>query len=86
MPLQQTANTSGQQRLTRRHEVAVPAPAISHLVRTALVHGAEWLRQGNNLDQIVRDYVYIGLAVAALAVKRTVPIAVVEFPKLNRWL
>jgi hypothetical protein len=63
-----------------------PTPAPSEIGRSAALHGAELLRQGFSVDQVVHDYGDVCQCVTALAVEQDVPISTDEFRTLNRCL
>jgi hypothetical protein len=63
-----------------------PAPAPTEIGRAAALHGAELLRQGFSVDQVVHDYGDVCQSVTALAVEQEVPISTDEFRTLNRCL
>jgi hypothetical protein len=63
-----------------------PAPAPTEIGRAAALHGAELLRQGFSVDQVVHDYGDVCQSVTALAVEQDVPISTDEFRTLNRCL
>jgi hypothetical protein len=63
-----------------------PAPAPTAIGRTAALHGAELLRRGFTVDQVVHDYGDVCQCVTALAVERATPISTDEFRTLNRCL
>ena len=54
--------------------------------RAAAVHGAELLRQGYSVDQVVHDYGDICQSVTEMAIERNTPVATNEFRILNRSL
>lgn len=60
-----------------------PNPEIS---RAASLHGAELLRRGYSVDQVVRDYGDVCQAVTELAVEQKALITADEFRTLNRCL
>src|ERR1700678_907802 len=62
----------------------VPAP--TEIGRAAALHGAELLRQGFSVDQVVHDYGDVCQCVTALAVEQDFPVATDEFRTLNRCL
>jgi hypothetical protein len=69
--------------------VAVDAertPAATAIGRAAALHGAELLRRGFTVDQVVHDYGDVCQSVTALAVEENVPISTDEFRTLNRCL
>lgn len=61
-------------------------PAASEIGRAAALHGAELLRQGYTIDQVVHDYGDVCQAVTDLAVEHEADITAVEFRTLNRCL
>jgi hypothetical protein len=63
-----------------------PTPAPTEIGRSAALHGAELLRQGFSVDQVVHDYGDVCQCVTALAVEQDVPISTDEFRTLNRCL
>jgi hypothetical protein len=63
-----------------------PAPAPTAIGRSAALHGAELLRRGFTVDQVVHDYGDVCQAVTALAVEQHVLISSDEFRTLNRCL
>jgi hypothetical protein len=63
-----------------------PAPAPTEIGRAAALHGAELLRQGYSVDQVVHDYGDVCQSVTALALEQEVPISTDEFRTLNRCL
>ena len=86
--LQQIAEILRREQLTPEREVAaaVPTPAPSEIGRAAALHGAELLRLGYSIDQVVHDYGDVCQAVTELAVERKAPISADEFRTLNRCL
>jgi hypothetical protein len=64
----------------------MPTPAPTEIGRAAAVHGAELLRLGYTLDQVVHDYGDVCQAVTELAGEQDEGISVVEFRILNRCL
>jgi hypothetical protein len=62
------------------------APAPTEIGRAAALHGAELLRQGFSVDQVVHDYGDVCQCVTALAVEQEVQISTDEFRTLNRCL
>jgi hypothetical protein len=78
---------------TLRHEQAdpqvtdpVPTPAPTEIGRAAALHGAELLRTGYTIDQVVHGYGDICQAVTELAGEKKTAIAVDEFHTFNRCL
>jgi hypothetical protein len=65
---------------------AEPTPAATAIGRAAALHGAELLRQGFSVDQVVHDYGDVCQCVTALAVEEAFPISTDEFRTLNRCL
>ena len=63
-----------------------PTPAPTAIGRAAALHGAELLRRGFSVDQVVHDYGDVCLCVTALAVEQGSAISVDEFRTLNRCL
>ena len=63
-----------------------PTPASSDIGRAAALHGAELLRLGYTVDQVVHDYGDLCQSVTALAVEQDVSISSDEFRTLNRCL
>ena len=63
-----------------------PTPAPTAIGRAAALHGAELLRRGFTVDQVVHDYGDVCQSVTALAVERATPISTDEFRTLNRCL
>lgn len=61
-------------------------PAKSAITQTATQHGADLLRHGFTIDQVVHDYGDLCQAVTELAFERGAPIDVEEFRTLNRCL
>ena len=62
------------------------SPAATEIGRAATVHGAEMLRLGYTVDQVVHDYGDVCQAVTELAVEHNKLIAAAEFRTLNRCL
>jgi hypothetical protein len=78
---------------TLRHEQAAPSrkngeagPVAADISRAASLHGAELLRQGYSIDQVVRDYGDVCQAITELAVEQKKLITADEFRTLNRCL
>ena len=85
--LQQLVETLREEQNTDvRNADSEPAPAPTEIGRTAALHGAELLRQGFSVDQVVHDYGDVCQCVTALAVEQDVPISTDEFRTLNRCL
>jgi hypothetical protein len=63
-----------------------PTPAPTAIGRAAALHGAELLRRGFTVDQVVHDYGDVCQCVTALAVEQAAPISTDEFRTLNRCL
>jgi hypothetical protein len=63
-----------------------PAPAPTEIGRAAALHGADLMRRGYTVDQVVHDYGDICQAVTALAVEQRKPVSTDEFRTLNRCL
>jgi len=86
--LQQLINTLCDEYLAHarrfaKAEPAVPGAAIS---RGASRHGAELLRQGYSVDQVVRDYGDVCQAVTEMAIEQKAAITTEEFRTLNGCL
>lgn len=58
----------------------------SEIGRTAALQGAEFMRLGYNLDQVVHGYGDVCQAITTLAVEHEAPISADEFRTLNRSL
>jgi hypothetical protein len=58
----------------------------SEIGRTAALHGAEFLRLGYDLNQVVHGYGDVCQAITTLAVEQATPISADEFRTLNRCL
>jgi hypothetical protein len=69
----------------RLEATSVPFPGDA-IGATAARHGAELLRLGFTVSQVVHDYGDICQAITALAVEQEVSISVAEFHTLNRCL
>jgi hypothetical protein len=65
---------------------AEPTPAPTAIGRAAALHGAELLRRGFRVDQVVHDYGDVCQCVTALAVEQNSVISADEFRTLNRCL
>jgi hypothetical protein len=65
---------------------SVPTPAPTKIGQAAALHGAELLRRGFSVDQVVHDYGDVCQCVTALAAEQEVPISTDEFRTLNRCL
>jgi hypothetical protein len=63
-----------------------PTPTSTPIGRAAALHGAELLRRGFSVDQVVHDYGDVCQCVTALAVEQESVISVDEFRTLNRCL
>jgi hypothetical protein len=61
-------------------------PAQTDIGRGAALHGAELLRRGFSVDQVVHDYGDVCQCVTLLAGEQEVPISIDEFRTLNRCL
>jgi hypothetical protein len=64
----------------------VPTPAQTEVGRAAAVHGADMLRLGYTIDQVVHYYGDVCQSVTQLAGEQKEPISVDEFRTLNRCL
>jgi hypothetical protein len=86
--LQQLVDTLEAEQHTHLRDTAEagPAPAPTAIGRAAALHGAELLRRGFTIDQVVHDYGDVCQSVTALAVEQKSAISVDEFRTLNRCL
>jgi hypothetical protein len=85
--LQQLVETLREEQNTDVRDVdSEPTPAPTEIGRSAAIHGAELLRQGFSVDQVVHDYGDVCQCVTALAVEQETPISADEFRTLNRCL
>jgi hypothetical protein len=83
--LEQLAETlRAEQNTSARNGDSEPAPTA--IGRAAALHGAELLRRGFTVDQVVHDYGDVCQCVTALAVELATPISTDEFRTLNRCL
>ena len=86
--LQQLIDTLQQEQLTKFRYISEPepAPANSQIGRSAALHGAELLRLGYSVDQVVHDYGDVCQSATELAVEQKKVIGADEFRTLNRCL
>lgn len=85
--VQQLIDTLRAEQATPHRPVdAEPTPAPTAIGRAAALHGAELLRRGFRVDQVVHAYGDVCQAVTDLAVEQRVPISTDEFRTLNRCL
>jgi hypothetical protein len=86
--LQQLVDTLREEQTThvRAGADSEPTPASTDIGRAAALHGAELLRRGFSVDQVVHDYGDVCQCVTALAVEEQVAISTDEFRTLNRCL
>lgn len=86
--LQQLVDTLRLEQLTPARDVAgsEATPAASEIGRAAALHGAELLRLGYSVDQVVHEYGDICQSVTAIAVELHAKISADEFRTLNRCL
>ena len=85
--LQQLIETLQAEQTTHVRNVdSDPTPAPTPIGRGAALHGAELLRRGFSVDQVVHDYGDVCQCVTALAVEQNSDISVDEFRTLNRCL
>src|SRR5687767_11725084 len=61
-------------------------PAVTEISRAAGLHGADLMRQGYTVEQVVRDYGDVCQSVTELASEQNLHISTVEFGVLNRCL
>jgi hypothetical protein len=69
-----------------RSEDSEPTPAATPIGRSAALHGADLLRRGFSIDQVVHDYGDLCQCVTGLAVEQHVSISADEFRTFNRCL
>jgi hypothetical protein len=85
--LQQLVETLREEETTGIRNVDAEAtPETTEIGRAAALHGAELLRLGFSVDQVVHDYGDVCQSVTALAVEQDVSISTDEFRTLNRCL
>jgi hypothetical protein len=85
--LQQLVETLREEQETHLRSVdSEPTPAPTDIGRAAALHGADLLRRGFSVDQVVHDYGDVCQCVTALAVEQDVSISTDEFRTLNRCL
>ena len=86
--LQQLTDTlrTEQSTLSRPIVEPQPTPSPSEIGRAAAVHGAEMLRSGFSVDQVVHEYGDVCQSVTDLAVELGAAISNDEFRTLNRCL
>src|ERR1700723_1070644 len=85
--LQQLVETLREEQKTDFRSIeSEPTPAPTEIGRAAALHGAELLRQGFSVDQVVHDYGDVCQSVTALAVEQEILISTDEFRTLNRCL
>jgi hypothetical protein len=86
--LQQLVDTLRLEQSGRGRQAAAPeaAPALTPIGRAAALHGAELLRLGYSIDQVVHEYGDICQSVTAIAVEQNAQISTDEFRTLNRCL
>jgi hypothetical protein len=83
---QLAATLKAEQTTTSRKSDTEPSPTPTAIGRAAALHGAELLRSGFTIDQVVHHYGDVCQSVTALAVEREVAISTDEFRTLNRCL
>ena len=86
--LQQLAETLQLEQTTasRGSGAAESAPTSSPIGRSAALHGADMLREGFTVDQVVHDYGDVCQSVTDMAVEQKKSISADEFRTLNRCL
>lgn len=86
--LGQLIETLALEQKTAAREVSepTPTPAPTEIGRAAALHGAEMLRRGYSVDQVVHDYGDVCQSVTELAVEQKAAITADEFRTLNRCL
>jgi hypothetical protein len=75
-----------QQTLLRETEATEITPAATEIGRAAALHGAEMLKRGFTIDQVVLGYGDVCQSVTELAINEKEPITADEFRTLNRCL
>lgn len=75
-----------QNAVTRDMSEPIPAPAPTKIGRAAALHGAELLRRGYSVDQVVHDYGDVCQSVTELAAEQHALVTADEFRTLNRCL
>src|SRR5688572_21633134 len=68
-----------EQKTSARSADSEPTPAPTEIGRAAAIHGAELLRRGFSIDQVVHDYGDVCQTVTALAVDQNETISADEF-------
>ena len=86
--LQQVIETLQREKLTQTRTTfePEPTPTLSEIGRAAALHGAEMLRLGFTVDQVVHEYGDVCQSVTDLAAEESVAISNDEFRTLNRCL
>jgi hypothetical protein len=84
--LQQLVDTLRAEQAAPHRAEAEATPATTEIGRAAALHGAELLRRGFSVDQVVHVYGDVCQAVTDLGVEQRVPISTDEFRTLNRCL
>jgi hypothetical protein len=90
--LQQLTSILRKEQLSDARPTTSKSPALlggdgrSEIGRSAALQGAEFMRLGYNLDQVVHGYGDVCQAITTLAVEQTAPISADEFRTLNRCL
>lgn len=86
--LQQLVDTlrDEQMGLAKNFARSEPAPVRTSIGRAAALHGAELLRLGYSVDQVVHDYGDVCQAVTEMAIEKKQQIDAGEFRTLNRCL
>lgn len=86
--LQQLGDTLRLEQATSVRDATEPEPTPGHseFARAAALHGAELLRLGYSIDQVVHEYGDICQSVTEIAVEQHAKISADEFRTLNRCL
>jgi hypothetical protein len=86
--LQQLVETLRLEQLTSEREVAAPepTPAPNEIGHAAALHGADMLRLGFTVDQVVHEYGDVCQSVTEMAIEQKVRVSADEFRTLNRCL
>ena len=86
--LEQLVSTLRREQSTTFRDESEPqaTPAPTEIGRAAALHGAEMLRQGYSVDQVVHGYGDVCQSITELAVERNTLVTADEFRTLNRCL
>jgi len=86
--LRQLSSTLAAEQQSSKREAYSPSPTPvnTDIGRAAALHGAEMLRLGHSIDQVVHEYGDVCQSVTDMAVERNFLISADEFRTLNRCL